>query len=137
MVANLDNKQISMELKAPISTIQRRIRKLIQKGIIALRAEINAEVLGLKRGVVHVYISNSNIDQIATVISNLDLVDSVEICLGNSDMNANIIYTENMQVIDTILNTKKIIGVEKILWVEKVYTIRNSDNKIFNLLNSN
>lgn len=136
MMDNLDNKQISNELKITLSTIQRRSRRLIQKGIITIKAEVNAELMGFKRGVVHVNIRNSNMDKIANKISNLDLVESVEICLGNSDMTGNIIYKDNIQVIDTISNIKKIAGVEKVSWVEKVCTIKNSDNKIFILLKS-
>ena len=132
MMDNLDNKQISNELKITLSTIQRRSRRLIQKGIITIKAEL----MGFKRGVVHVNIRNSNMDKIANKISNLDLVESVEICLGNSDMTGNIIYKDNIQVIDAISNIKKIAGVEKVSWVEKVCTIKNSDNKIFILLKS-
>lgn len=45
-----NNKQISNKLKVPLSTIQRRTRKLGEKELILTKTEPNYEKLGFKRG---------------------------------------------------------------------------------------
>jgi DNA-binding Lrp family transcriptional regulator len=135
MVSNLPNKQIASKLKVPLSTIQRRTRKLIEKGMISMRAEVNLQMMGFKKGLIHVYISNGNIDQIARKICSLDPIESVEIHIGNSDMIGNAIYNDSKQLLQTISDIKKIDGVEKIMWSEEVYNFTSNDNKMANLLN--
>jgi DNA-binding Lrp family transcriptional regulator len=135
MVSNLPNKQIASKLKVPLSTIQRRTRKLIEKGMISMRAEVNLQMMGFKKGLIHVYISNGNIDQIARKICSLDPIESVEIHIGNSDMIGNAIYNDSKQLLQTISEIKRIDGVEKIVWSEEVYNFTSSDNKMANLLN--
>jgi Lrp/AsnC family transcriptional regulator for asnA, asnC and gidA len=134
MVSGLANKQIAIRLKVPLSTIQRRTRKLAQKGIVTFKTEVNLEMLGFKRGLIHVYINDGKIDQIARNISTLDPIESVEIHIGNSDMIGNAIYSDSKQLLQTISDIKKISGVERIMWSEEVYNIKNNNNKLGNLL---
>lgn len=46
LILGLPNKQIAVILKAPLSTIQRRTRKLIENGTIVTRSEVNSEKMG-------------------------------------------------------------------------------------------
>jgi DNA-binding Lrp family transcriptional regulator len=135
MVSGLPNKQIAGKLKVPLSTIQRRTRKLIEKGMMSMRAEVNLQMMGFKKGLIHVYISNGNIDQIARKISSLEPIESVEIHIGNSDMIGNVIYGDSRQLLQTISDIKKIEGVDKIVWSEEVFNIKNNENNMANLLN--
>lgn len=135
MVSGLQNKQIASKLKVPLSTIQRRTRRLIEKGMISMRAEVNLQMMGFKKGLIHVYVSNGNIDQIARKMCLLDPIESVEIHIGNSDMIGNAIYNDSKQLLQTISDIKKIDGVEKIVWSEEVYNFTSNDNKMANLLN--
>ena len=134
MLSGLANKQIATKLKVPLSTIQRRTRKLVQKGIVTVKAEVNLEMMGFKRGLIHVYISNGNIDQIARRISTLDPIESVEIHIGNSDMIGNVIYNDSKQLLQTISDIKKVEGVDKIVWSEEVYNIKNNNNQLVSLI---
>ena len=135
MVSGLPNKQIAGKLKVPLSTIQRRTRKLIEKGMISMRAEVNLQMMGFKKGLIHVYISNGNIDQIARKISLLEPIESVGIHIGNSDMIGNVIYGDSQQLLQTISDIKKIEGVDRIVWSEEVYNFTSNDNKMASLLN--
>jgi DNA-binding Lrp family transcriptional regulator len=134
MVTGLANKEISTKLKAPLSTTQRRTRKLIEQGIVTMRAEVDLAMMGYKKGLIHVYISNGNIEQIARRISTLDSIESVEIHIGNSDMIGNVIYSDNRQLLQTISDIKKIGGVDHIVWSEEVFNIRDYTNKFTDLL---
>lgn len=134
MMQGLKNKAIATGLKAPLTTIQRRTKKLIENEIISMRAEVNLERMGVKKGNIHVYLLSGNIDQIAHKIATIHTVDSVEIHIGNSDLIANVLYTNSKQLLQTISDIKKIEGVDKIVWSEEVDKVKSNDNTIINLL---
>jgi Lrp/AsnC family transcriptional regulator, regulator for asnA, asnC and gidA len=134
MIVGLANKEIATRLKIPLSTIQRRTRKLVESGIISMRAEINLQMMGVKKGNIHVYLHDGNIDQIARKIGTINMIDSVEVHIGNSDLIANVLYTDSKQLLQTISDIKKIEGVEKIVWSEEVYNVSNNNNLINILL---
>lgn len=94
-----------------------------------MKAEVNLEMMGFKKGMIHVYLTNGNIDQIAHKISTLDPIESVEIHIGNSDLISNIIYNDSRQLLQTISDIKKIEGVDKIVWSEEIYDVKDNNNK--------
>ena len=65
MVMYKTNKEISQDLKIPLSTIQRRVRNLITKGYVVSNIEVNYQMFGFKTGLVHVYLRNGNIQETA------------------------------------------------------------------------
>jgi DNA-binding Lrp family transcriptional regulator len=52
-----NNKQISAELGVPLTTIQRRTRNIIENGIMNIKIEPNFKRLGIKRGLLHIYLT--------------------------------------------------------------------------------
>jgi DNA-binding Lrp family transcriptional regulator len=58
LIQNHDNKKISSILKIPVSTVQRRVRKIIEKGTVSSNTRINYETLGFKTGLIHIYLNN-------------------------------------------------------------------------------
>jgi Lrp/AsnC family transcriptional regulator for asnA, asnC and gidA len=127
MTFGLANKEIASRLKTPLSTVQRRTRKLIENNVISVKAEVNFEAMGVKKGMIHVYLDDGNVDEMARKIGAIDIIDSVEIHIGNSDLIANVLYTDSRQLLQTISDIKGMAGVERILWSEEVYHV-NSDN---------
>jgi len=134
MVQGLSNKEISSRLKTPLSTIQRRTRHLVGNGMVNVRAEVNLEKVGIKKGMIHVYLSNGNIDQTARKIGAVPTIDSVEIHIGNSDIIGNVLYNDSKQLLQTIADIKRIEGVERIVWSEEIYDIKTNNNVINRLL---
>ncbi len=57
------NKEISKELKIPLSTIQRRVRNLIAARYVVSNIEVNYQMFGFKTGLLHVYLRNGNIEE--------------------------------------------------------------------------
>jgi DNA-binding Lrp family transcriptional regulator len=55
--AQRNSKQISAELGVPLTTIQRRTRKIIENGIMNIKIEPNFKRLGIKRGLLHIYLT--------------------------------------------------------------------------------
>jgi Lrp/AsnC family transcriptional regulator, regulator for asnA, asnC and gidA len=121
MVNGRNNKQISSQLSIPLSTIQRRVRTLLTKEIITPRVQLNYEKLGLKTGLLHIYLKSGDIDQIAKKVYEIDGITSFEIHIGNSDILANVVYKEGKELLNIITSIKKIEGVERIVWSERIY----------------
>jgi Lrp/AsnC family transcriptional regulator, regulator for asnA, asnC and gidA len=121
MVNGRNNKQISSQLSIPLSTIQRRVRTLLTKEIITPRVQLNYEKLGLKTGLLHIYLKSGDIDQISKKVYEIDGITSFEIHIGNSDILANVVYKEGKELLNIITTIKKIEGVERIVWSERIY----------------
>ena len=121
MVMYKTNKEISQDLKIPLSTIQRRVRNLITKGYVVSNIEVNYQMFGFKTGLVHVYLRNGNIQETAKKIENLDQITCVEIHIGNSDILGNVIYKQGKELLNLIATIKKMQGVDRTVWSERVY----------------
>ena len=134
MISGQANKEIAGNLKIPLSAIQRRTRKLIENGTIVTRSEVNFEKMGIKSGMIHIYLNDGNIDQLAHKISTFDSIVSTEVHIGNSDLIANVQYGNSIQLLQTIVDIKKMDGVDRIVWSEKVYDVRNGNTNFINRL---
>ena len=137
MILNKNNKQISQELRIPLSTVQRRVRNLISEGYVTFNAQINYQKLGFKTGLLHIYLKNGDIEETAKKIHNLQNVTTIEIHVGNSDILGHVVYKDGKALLNLISKIKKISDIEKIVWSERIYqsTTKEYDN-IINTLNS-
>lgn len=121
MLNGKNNKEISKRLSIPLSTIQRRVRHLFESGIINSKVELNYEKLGYNTGLLHVYLKNGNIDNLARRINELEGVTSIEIHLGNSDILANVVYKDGKKLLSLVSEIKNFEGVQRIVWSERIY----------------
>jgi len=132
LLANHDNSFISQKLDIPLSTIQRRTRKLFEKEIISMKTELNYEKLGYKRGLLHVYLKKGQLDRIGKIVVEKRGMLSVSVHVGNSDLVALFVYRDSKDLIETMTNIKEIEGVERVLWSEEVYFIPSpKQNQLF------
>jgi len=123
LVTGHDNKQISELLKIPLSTVQRHTRKIMLSGIVHTKIEPNFLRLGIKKGLLHVYLSNGDIKEIATKISKMDGILSCSVHVGNSDVVGEFVYEDSEQLVDTISNIRHLEGVSNVLWSEEIYSV--------------
>ena len=129
LIPGFENKQISKELNIPLSTVQRRTRNIIRNGLVEVRIQPNFRRIGVKKGLLHVYIKTGEIKESAEEISKLDGVLSSSVHVGNSDVVAEFVYEDSEQLIDSIIKIKRLENVERVLWSEEVFTIPiDSDN---------
>jgi Lrp/AsnC family transcriptional regulator for asnA, asnC and gidA len=119
-----NNKQISDIIKVPLSTIQRRTRKLGEKELIVTRTEPNYEKLGFKRGLIHVYLSKGEIDSVGQKLSKMRGIISASVHVGNSDLVGFFIYRNTKQLLKMTTDVKQMQGVDKVMWSEEVYSIK-------------
>lgn len=123
LVTNHDNKKISEDLKIPLSTIQRRVRNIMLSGIVNTRVEPNFKRLGIKKGLLQVYLSNGDIKRSTSEVAKMDGVLSASVHVGNSDIVSEFVYEDSEQLVDTISKIKHMDGVDRVLWSEEVYEV--------------
>lgn len=132
LVANYDNASISRKLQIPLTTIQRRTRKLFEKELVSTKVELNYEKLGYKRGLLHIYIQKGLLDKIGNNLVEKRGILSVSVHVGNSDLVALFVYRDSKDLLHTMGEIKEIEGVDKVLWSEEVYFIPSShQNELF------
>ena len=139
-----DNRQISTQLKIPLSTIQRRTRRIISSGIVNVGVQPNFKRLGLKRGALHVCLYDGDIRKRVTQLSKMDGMISSSVQIGNSDVVSDYAYENTDQLMATISSIKHMEGVDKVTWSEEVYresvgseNILSSFKNVWNNSNSN
>jgi DNA-binding Lrp family transcriptional regulator len=139
LLANHDNSVISQKLDIPLSTIQRRTRKLFEKEIISTKIELNYEKLGYKRGLLHVYLQKGQLDRIGQIVVEKRGILSVSVHIGNSDLVALFVYRDSKDLIETMTNIKEIGGVERVLWSEEciLYPQHIKTNFLFKINSKN
>jgi DNA-binding Lrp family transcriptional regulator len=123
LVSGEDNKEIADKLEIPLSTIQRRTRRLFENETVRMKAEPNYRQLGYNKGVVHLYINNVEAMRVAQELSEVPGVISVSIHIGNSDIVGEIIYGNSIEVLNVIAACKRIEGVTKVVWSEEVFEL--------------
>ena len=130
LVLGYDNKKISSTLKIPLSTIQRRTRIILLSKIVTQEYIPNFKILGIKKGILHIYLRDGSLKQRAETISKLDGILSVSIHVGNSDIVAEFVYDNSECLVDIISEIKHMQDIEKILWSEEIYKIPVSKENI-------
>lgn len=131
MIAGYDNKKISAELQIPLSTVQRRTRQILEKGLVQHSFKPSYKQLGLKKGMIHVYMTDGDMRSTAENVSKLNGITSVAIHIGNSDVVADFVYRDSGELVDILSAIKKIEGVERAVWSEEVFVFpTNSENTI-------
>lgn len=135
LVQNRGNKHISTALKIPLSTIQRRVRNLIEKGFIISKNQIDFTKLGFKSGTLHIYLDDGNFDAILDKVSKLKGVISLEVHIGNSDIIAGVVYKVGSELLQLITTIKKLNSVERIVWSERIleYALPSNNASILEL----
>ncbi|HMG39102.1 MAG TPA: Lrp/AsnC family transcriptional regulator [Nitrososphaeraceae archaeon] len=130
LIPGLENKEISKELGIPLSTIQRRTRNIIKNGLVEIKIQPNFKRIGLKKGLLQIYIRTGSIKETILEISKFDGVLSSSVHVGNSDIVAEFVYEDSEQLLDTIVKIKRLESVERVLWSEEVFTIPVDSNNI-------
>src|SRR4051794_30308481 len=134
MIQNADNKDISENLRIPLSTIQRRTRILIRDGYIRQVFQPNYKKLGLKKGLLHVYVRTGNIKEMAEELLSSDGIMSAGIHVGNSDIVGEFVYEDSEQLVDLISHVKEVNSVDRVVWSEEVFLLQGKEHSILAVL---
>jgi DNA-binding Lrp family transcriptional regulator len=124
------NKEISFKLKIPLSTIQRRTKKIMDDDLVTISRHLNRVKFGYHTGLIHVYSSDGDINEEAKKVLALEGVTSVEIHIGNSDILAEYAYKDSKDLLDVISKIKKIQGVERVIWSERIIRLEDKNDDL-------
>jgi DNA-binding Lrp family transcriptional regulator len=123
LVLDYDNKKISSSLKIPLSTIQRRTRRILQSGMVKVEYTPNFKKLGIKKGLLHTYLRDGLLRETAEKESEMEGVLSTTIHVGNSDVVSEFVYEASEDLVDIIAAIKQIEGVDRVVWSEEVFRL--------------
>ena len=93
---------------------------MFENGFIASKILLNYKKLGYKQGLIHIYLSDGNLEEILEKISQMRGIISLQVHMGNLDIHAELVYKEGSELVKAITSIKKMKGVEKIVWSEQV-----------------
>ncbi|HJT86018.1 MAG TPA: Lrp/AsnC family transcriptional regulator [Nitrososphaeraceae archaeon] len=135
MVLGKDNKEISFTLKIPLSTIQRRTRRILQSGMVKVEYQPNFKLLGIAKGMLHTYLRNGKLRTTAEKISEMEGILSCSIHVGNSDIVSEFVYEDSEDLVDIIAEIKELEGVDRVLWSEEIFKLTSHKDNIMKSFN--
>jgi len=134
MTQGADNKVMAKNLGIPLSIIQRRSRILLREEYVKQTFQPNYKKLGLKKGLLHVYIRNGNMMQVAEDLQSSDGIMSAGVHINNSDIVAEFVYEDSEQLADLISHVKEMDAVDRVSWSEEVYLLPGKEHSILAVL---
>ena len=123
LITGHENKNISDLLKVPLSTIQRRVRNIMLSGIVTMKILPNFKRLGIKKGLIHIYLRNGDIKDSTSRVAKMNGFLSASVHVGNSDIVGDFVYEDSEQLVEAISDIKHMDGVDRVLWSEEVFSV--------------
>jgi len=124
MISGSSNAEMAAKTKKPLSTIQRRTRRILEKKLLLTNPRINYKKFGFKNGLLHVYVKNGDAAEIARIIWKLDgIILRVSLHIGNSDIIVEYACKDSEDLVNLITQIKKMDGIDRIVWSEEVLEI--------------
>ena len=130
LITGHENKNISDVLKVPLSTIQRRVRNIMMSGIVTMKILPNFKRLGIKKGLIHIYLRNGDIKESTSRVAKMNGFLSASVHVGNSDIVGDFVYEDSEQLVDAISDIKHMDGVDRVLWSEEIFKLPSHKENI-------
>jgi DNA-binding Lrp family transcriptional regulator len=127
------NKKIALEAGSPLSTIQRRIRKIFENEYIHKKNELNHRKLGLRKGYLLISLKGDYSDQVAQKISRIKGITCISLVAGSIDVLCVCLFRDTDHLFKIIEGIKTIERVEKVSWSEEVRNIPAKEMAISSL----
>ena len=90
-----------------------------------MKLQVDLSALGLKKGLLHVYLDDGEFFALAQSLSKLQGVQSAAVPIGNSDVVLEFLFRDSSKILRLISKVKKSKGVERIVWSEQVQVIHS------------
>jgi len=113
---------LSKELDIPVTTVQRR-RKKLESEFLTANYSLKYEKFGLRRAILLTSTNSKRTSRhVANRILNEKGVISVEIVMGENNMNimSQVLFRENSELLDIIEKIKSFEGADQVTWLEIV-----------------
>jgi len=128
------NKKIALEAKSPLSTIQRRIRRIFEDQYLHKKNELNYKKLGLRKGYLLISLKGDYAALVAQKVSTIKGITCVSLVTGNIDIMSTCLFRETSDLFKIIESVKAIERVDKVSWAEEVHDIPSKEITILSSL---
>lgn len=115
-----NNRQMSTILGISLSTVQRRLKNLIQKGVLVSKFHVDYEKIGYRTGLIHVFKMKGNSNEAVKAISKLKGITSIENHIGDSHILVSVVYKLSSDLSDIIDGITQMEGVQGVTWSERI-----------------
>ena len=115
-----NNRQMSTMLGISLSTVQRRLKDLIQKGVLVSKFHVDYEKIGYRTGLINVFKMKGNSNETVKAISKLKGITSIENHIGNSHILVSVVYKLSSDLSDIIDGITQMESVQRITWSERI-----------------
>jgi len=123
MLAGYSTNEIGQKTEKPLSTIQRRVKRLITAGYVVPVLHLNFRKFGLRRGLLQFKCTSANLKEAVRKISAIRGVESVGAYLGSLDVIANVVYSDSSEVLDIIAEAQKLDLISDVRWSEEIHSM--------------
>ena len=131
---NIKSSEISLKLKVPLSTVQRRRGVIEGSGFLQHKYEIDPKKFGLRLADLLVDVSKGDCEEIAKEILNQyrKNILQVTIRMGSPKINliATVVYKDTDEVFGIMQHIRRMEHVENVDWSEIVKTVLKNDTGI-------
>ena len=134
LLKGYSNKNIALEARSPLSTIQRRIKRIFEDQYIHKKNELNHKKLGLRKGYLLISLKGDYADLVAQKVSTIKGITCVSLVTGNIDIMSTCLFRETTDLFKIIESIKTIERVDKVLWAEEVHDIPSKEITILSSL---
>jgi DNA-binding Lrp family transcriptional regulator len=124
LVRGYENKKIAAEVKTPLSTIQRRIRRIFENQYINRKNELNYKKLGLRKGFFQITLHGDKSHIVAQKLAGLKGIISVSEVTGNFDILCVCVFKDTDELFNLLENIKTTEKIDKVAWVEEVRSLQ-------------
>ncbi|HEX6068065.1 MAG TPA: Lrp/AsnC family transcriptional regulator [Nitrososphaera sp.] len=123
MLAGLSSTEIAQKMKRPLTTVQRRSKRLIDKGYVVGVIHINFKKFGLRRGLLHFKCKTTEMQEAVEKIAAIKGVESASGYLGSLDIIANVVYADSTEVLSIIRKARDMNLVTDVTWSEEIHSV--------------
>jgi DNA-binding Lrp family transcriptional regulator len=110
-------------MRKPLSTIQRRSSRLLEKGFVKPAMHLNYKKFGLRRGLLQFTCKGTNLREAAEKIGKIKGVEAVGGYLGSVEIIANVVYADSAEVIEIIAEAQKLGIIYDVKWSEEIHSL--------------
>jgi DNA-binding Lrp family transcriptional regulator len=118
-----ENKKIATEVKTPLSTIQRRIKKITENQYISRKNELNYKKLGLRKGFLQILLKGDQSGEVVKKLAEFEGITAISEVTGNFDILCICVFKDTDDLFRLLENIKTIERVHEVSWSEEVRSI--------------
>lgn len=125
ILSGITSEDISKQLKTPLSTIQRRKKKILDKGLVHVSYRIDFKKFGLRKGLLYFKCKSANLQEAVEKISRIGGVESASAYLGSLDVIAFVAYSDSKEVLEIIAKAQELDLINEVTWSEEIHSMHS------------